>query len=361
MTRFTHAMAGLAAVVLFVAGAASGQEAPEPAPRPVVTEIVSADPTRERTFPGRIEAAHETRLAFQTIGRVAELTVERGDRVEQDEVLATLDRVSLREDLRSARAALDAAEAEADFAARSLERTTTLHERDIATDAQLERARANAEAKEAQVQSARAQLASAQEALSYGRLTAPADGVVLSVEVEQGSVVSAGATVLVLAALDSREAVIDVPSEYLSVLPDEAVFDVTAHAGMGEPVTARLRLVDPVAEQSLRSRRLRLALEDPPPAFRFGSLVTARYAGKGAPVMTLPRSAVVTDNGERFVWRITGDPRRVEKVAVQTGAGLADRVEVHDGLSVGDEIVVKGAHSLEDGQRVGPRYTELSE
>lgn len=344
------------ALVMRPAHAEEGAPAVEAGPRPVVSEIVSADPTRQRAFPGTIEAKHEAQLAFQTIGRIARLDVSPGELVAEGDVLAVLDRVSLQDDLRAAEAALASARAEAAFAEQSYSRTRALADRDIASQAVVEQAVANRNATAAQVAAAEADLAAAQDALTYGSLTAPMDGVVLSTAVEAGSVVSAGTTVLTLAELSGREAVIDVPSEFLALLPDDALFELRRHAGSEPPIHARLRLVEPVADDILRGRRLRLAIEGDETAFRIGSLVTARLAAETRPVMTLPRSAIAGSDGAPTVWRVsTGNGRKVHQVPVTLGVAIGPRIEIRDGIAPGDEIIVKGARSLEDGQTVGAR------
>ena len=55
----------------------------EEVPRPVISEIVTADPTRQRSFAGTIEAGSTSVLAFQTIGRVASIDVSEGDVVKR--------------------------------------------------------------------------------------------------------------------------------------------------------------------------------------------------------------------------------------------------------------------------------------
>ncbi len=324
-------------------------------PRPVVTEIVTADPTRERMFPGVIEAAHETDLAFQTIGRIATLNADPGDLVEAGQVLATLDRVSLQEDVTSAEAALSSARAASAFAEQSYSRTRALSDRDIATKADVERAEANRNASAAQVVAAEADLASANEALSYGSLSAPEAGVVLDAPVEQGMVVSAGTTVVTLADVKGREAVIDVPTEFLALLAPDAQFRLSGHEGVDDPVMAKLRLIEPVADDTLRGRRLRLAIEDDADRFRIGSLVSATYAAAGDEIITLPQSAITGPKDKPMVWRVTPDTRSVTGQPVTLGAVIGNRIEVMSGVSVGDEIIVKGANSLEDGQSVGER------
>ncbi|QPM88800.1 efflux RND transporter periplasmic adaptor subunit [Pseudooceanicola algae] len=338
--------------------AVAQEEVAAPMPRPVVTEIVSADPTRQRDFSGEIEAAHETELAFQTIGRMSELNVSPGDVVEKGAVLARLDRVSLQQDLDSAQAAVRSAQAQAEYARTSYSRARALSERDITTQEDVEAAKAGQDSANAQLLAAKASLAGAQEALSYATLIAPEAGVVLETPVEQGTVVSAGTTVVTLADQNDRDAVIDVPAEFIAVLPPDARFRLVGLENYEQAVEARLRLVEPVADDTTRGRTLRLTLDEAPSQFRLGSLVTATYIAGDKPLMTLPESALVDPDGAASVWRVTTEAdgtRHVASVAVTLGYRIASRVIVTEGVGPGDEIVVRGAHSLEEGQAVGHR------
>lgn len=96
--------------------------------------------------------------------------------------------------------------------------------------------------------SARADLARAEDAARFGTLTAPRDAIILSTEVESGATVSPGTGVVQIANTDGREAVIDVPLDFVAVLPAGSMFEVRHHAEGVPPVQARLRLVEPVAD-----------------------------------------------------------------------------------------------------------------
>ena len=330
-------------------------EAVQEARRPVISEIVTADPTRQRDFPGIVQAEVDVALAFQTSGRLATLEIEPGERVERGQALARLDQLTLEEDVAAARAGLEAAQAEADLAQQNLTRAQGLFSRGVTTEAQVEQAQAERDATAAQVEAARADLAQAEEVSQYGVLTSPQNGVVLSTDIETGTMVSAGTTILTLADPSRREATIDVPADFARVLPPEARF-LVSHASDGvRPVPAYLRLVEPLADPNLRTRRLRLTLDSPPADYRIGSLVTATYATDGAPLMSLPISAIIEVDGVRGVWRVTPETRSVEFVPIELGAETGNRVIVTQSINVGDEIVTRGVLSLDAGQVVGKR------
>lgn len=326
------------------------------APRPVISEIVSADRIGERIFPGVVEADHETQLAFQTIGRLAVLAVEAGDRVRSGDVLARLDRVTLEEDVAEAEASARAAQASADHAAQVVSRVEVLAERGIASTAQLEAARAGRDAAAAQAEAAQAQLDRAREALGHAVLLAPMDGIVTARHVEVGTVVAAGTPVLTLASERGREAVIDVPAEFAALMQPGTSFIAREHTeDSAAAVPATLRLIEPVANAQLRGRRLRLTLEGAGETLRIGSLVTASLVGSETAVMTLPDTALFADGEAAQVWRVDPASRAVARVDVAPGRRIGDRVEITQGIAEGDEIVVKGVHSLTEGQQVGER------
>lgn len=327
----------------------------EGVPRPVVSEIVTADPTRQRSFPGVIAAETQTVLAFQTLGRLATLPVAPGDTVSKGDVVATLDQVTLQEDVEAAEAAERAARAQADFAAQSLARVRELVRRDVASTAQLERAQAGADTATAQTAAAEADLARARDAARFGTLTAPSDGIILSTAAEVGAVLTSGSPVLTLAADGGREAVIDVPAEFLTLLPPDAGFEVRASQGAQRSIPARLRLIEPEAGASLRTRRLRLTMGAAPAEYRLGGLITATLAAGSAPVVTLPTVALAGETGAPVVWRVDPASRAVHAVPVTLGKTVGDRVVVMGGVAAGDEIVVRGANSLTEGQIVGAR------
>lgn len=329
--------------------------AQEAAPRPVVSEIVTADPTRQRSFAGLIEAETSAVLAFQTTGRIAVLPVVAGDRVTAGQVLASLDQVTLQEDVDAQTAALTSARVTADTAAQSLARVKELAARGVATSEALQFAEQNNDTAAAQVLAAEAGLMRAQDAASFATLTAPSDGVILSTQVKPGAVIGAGSPVLTLAALAGREAVLDVPSEFLTLLAPGTQFTIQARAPDAPPLTGTLRLIEPVADASVRSRRIRVTLPEAPPIYRIGSLISAELAATSAPAITLPLSAVTGTREAPMVWRIDLAGRAAHQVPVELGPVLGQRVVIASGIAAGDEIVVKGVHSLTEGQVLGER------
>ncbi|WP_321365214.1 efflux RND transporter periplasmic adaptor subunit [uncultured Celeribacter sp.] len=356
MKRIALSLCLCLASPLFAAGPVQTSEVVVDGVRPVVTEFISANPVEERQFSGVIRGEDVAALAFQTSGRLAAMNVEAGDRIKAGQGLATLDQITLAQDVTVAEAALSSAEAQAEFAQTQYDRVAALLARNVATTAQIEAARAARDAALAQAESARADLVRAREAAGYGQLIAPRDGIVLNTNVEPGTMISPGVSVMEIADPTGREAIIDVAESFAMIIPAHGRFTVYHRAEGVAPVEAELNVIEPVAETSLDTRRLRLILIDPPKDYRIGTLITASYNSDAAPVMTLPQSAILTQK-RPGVWRITteGEKRIAHFTPVTLGAEVGGRIVITEGLAEGDEIITHGVHGLEDGQEVGER------
>ena len=334
-------------------------QTPPPAPpRPVVSEILSPPSVTEaRSVPGVIAARTQVNLGFQTLGRLTERGVEIGDRVEQGQVLARLDPEDLTGNVRAAQAGLDAATVQLRTAEATAERVRALTRRNVASRAQLEQAEQALAAATAAAAQASSELLRAQDAEGFAEMTAPFAGVVSAVYENAGAVVEAGAPVVQISAEDEAEAVIDLPESALADLPPDPVLTVWQDSDQAGATNATIGRIDPLADSATRTRRLHLELEDAS-GFRLGALIRARLASDGNSRLTLPEAAIVMQDGAPHVWRVTRDGDGtgvVARVPVETGPVWQGRVPVSGAIAEGDEIVIRGVNSLDEGQQVGER------
>src|SRR5215467_6815928 len=131
----------LAVSALLLAGCQRETEASAPEIRPVRTVTVAKRDIGEVvSYTGRIEAEIETRLSFRIGGRMVARSVNVGDRVEPGQVVAKLEAHNELNALRSAEAAVTAAQAQFTEAQNNYERQKFLLARDVASRVQYERA-----------------------------------------------------------------------------------------------------------------------------------------------------------------------------------------------------------------------------
>ncbi|ALG90118.1 MAG: HlyD family secretion protein [Confluentimicrobium sp.] len=345
-------------LLIAIAGLLAGCKEDDPAalpPRPVVSEIVRTNQIEARDLTGTVAARVETDLGFQATGRIISRPVSIGDVVARGSVLAELDPDDLESARQAAAAGLSAAKVRLETARRASERTRALVARGVATVAQQESADSALSSAKAELERATAVLTKAEDALGFAVLRAPLDGVITDVLADAGAVVSAGQPVVRLAGTRDREAVVDLPESAVEALGDDAVFEVGLRGFRDIRTTARVTEIEPVADSATRTRQVHLELKEPPASMRLGVLVHVHLIGGGGALIAVPESAILSENGASYVWRVKRPEDRVERIAAEVSPLGDGRVRVHSGVDVGDEIVTRGVHSLEAGQRVGPR------
>jgi hypothetical protein len=116
------------------------------------------------------------------------------------------------------------------------------------------------------------------------------------------------------------------------------------------PVAAILREVAPQADPVLRTYAARFALPAAPGWAALGMTGTIRLAAEGAPVATLPASALHDRGQGPMVWKVEGS--RVVAVPVEVAHLGETRVALRGPLAEGDRVVALGPQLLDPASTV---------
>ena len=350
MRKLAITITGIFALTLATAGCKQETGTPEPV-RPVLTTVVEPTLPASTVTAGSVEPRYTTNIGFRVLGRLISRPVNVGDLVEEGEILAAIDPTTLELAVQSARAELSRNKARLANATATEERKRTLIASDSTTKASLDDAEYARAGAQASVARAQANLTKALEQLGYAQLKAEFAGVVTAVSADVGQVVSPGQTVVTVARPDVREAVVDVGPDFPVALQPGLSFTVSLQLLPAIKVEGRIREIAPEADDATRMRRIRIALIDPPASFRLGSTVTATLSKLHNEVLRVSASAVLTEDGDTFVWVVDLPASTVSlrKVALSAeGSGM----RVDAGLAAGTRIVTAGIHSLKQGQQV---------
>jgi len=344
----------LAAVpALLALAACQPAETPQPAARPVLSMVIEPAATAEASFVGVVSPRVSVTQAFRVGGTLVSRAAGVGDQVRADALLAELDATTLDLAVETARANLQAAEAQYANAAGAEGRLRALTASDVTTVASLEQAEQQSAAAQAGVVQARSRLTQATEQRSYASLVAPFDGIVTAVGAEPGAVVAAGQTILTIARTDSRDVVIDVPESFVQNLKVGTVFRVAPQLSPDTVVDGTLREIAPEADPVTRSWRLKIGVDDAPAQFWLGTTATASLAAASADtVIRVPETAIRHSAEASSVWVVDPAANVVNARPVELGAVADGQVEVLSGLTVGERIAIAGVNSLAEGQPV---------
>lgn len=323
-------------------------------PRPVLSVVVEPVPEATLTLPGTVNARIETEFGFRILGRIVARNVQVGDIVKKGDVLAAIDPLSLELAVRSSQSDLSNAQAQLANAVTNEQRQQTLFERQSAAKATFETAQQERATAQANVNKAQANLDKANEQVGYTQLLSEFDGVVTSTSAEVGQVVSAGQSVVTVARPEDRDAVIDVPEAAGALLKSGAVFDVSLQLDTTIHTKGLVREIAPEADDATRSRRTKLALQNPPEALRLGSVITASATPDEHPIIRLPSSAIRRDGSKTFVWVVDDKAGKVSsrEVTPEAGSVPGGTIVIAAGINAGERIVVAGVNQLKDGQAV---------
>jgi RND family efflux transporter MFP subunit len=326
---------------------------PPPGVRPVRTVTVERRAVADtQKLSGVIRAQDEVNLAFRLDGRMIERKVQVGDKVTPGQEIASLDPQNQQNALRSAEAALSAAQGQLTQARNTFDRQQALLGQGFTTRALYDQAQQALQSAQAQVDSTEAQLNSARDQLGYTALRADAGGVVTATGAEPGEVVHAGQMIVKIARQGGRDAVFDVPQLAFRIAPDDPQVRVTLTDDSSVTALGRVREVSPEADPATHTFSVKVGLIDPPAAMRLGATVTGALELSPAEQIEIPASALTEAAGKPAVWIVDPGARTVSLRAIEVARDDPASVVVAGGLQPGDIVVTAGAQSLRPGQNV---------
>jgi RND family efflux transporter MFP subunit len=325
-------------------------QAPEVRPVRTVT-VVKRDIGETVTYTGRIEAENETRLSFRIGGRMVGRRSNVGEQVEPGQLVARLEPQNELNALRSAQAAVSAAQAQFNEAQANYERQKFLLARDVASRVQYERAEQTRETARAQLDSAEAQLKIAQDQVSDTELKADAGGIVIGTAAEPGEVVQAGQLIIRVAPKGGRDAVFDVPGQVLRSAPHDPLVTVSLTEDPAVTTVGRVREVSPQADPVTRTFQVKVGLTDPPAAMRLGATVIGHVQLDSAPTIEIPATALTESDRRPAVWVIDPSSLTVSLRNVDVLRHNPATVAISSGLDTGEIVVTAGTQALHPGQK----------
>ncbi|HZR17212.1 MAG TPA: efflux RND transporter periplasmic adaptor subunit [Verrucomicrobiae bacterium] len=389
--KFVVAGIGLAVLVVGL-GSTAMLRKPKPIPAEKIVTAEKGDVARSVVARGKIEPLSKVDVKSKANGIIQALLVDVGDSVKEGQILAELDKADLQAQVREAKATLDAEKAnleaamaaeakarieaanpELEFARRDSERAEGLFKQKIASEQQLDDANrayevaknrqqlldAIARSAAAQVDQARARAAAAQaaldraeESLGYATIRAPFAGIVLTRPTEVGDAVSSilnlGSAATLIMTLG------DVSSVFIKGDVDEA--DI-GKASCGQRVRTKVesfpnesfegivKRIDPMGKDfnNVTTFEVRVTISNPQGKLRANMTANAEIVlEEHKDVLLVPEAAMVYDGDKKASVQLL-DPKAKpgwRKVPIKTGISNGQRTEVAEGIIAGDKLVL---------------------
>ena len=290
---------------------------------------------------GTIEVLDERKLAFSSSGRIDEIYVDEGDKVNKGDALARLDTSALELALTQAKVALVQAGVARDEAEYKLDQLSDVYH---ASHDRLKLAESALSAAEEQIEAAEQAVAEAQKQLDEATLTAPFGGVVASVDADEGDIISVAMTVVhlidpTIMELEAEVDEIDMPG----VKPGQrAIIDVDALPGVlleGEVVS-----ISPLSIETagVVVYEVKIGFDIPEDyGLRAGMSASADIViDERSNILLVPSRAIKQDSRGNPVVKVMVN-EKIEERPVVTGISDGFETEIVDGLNEGEVVVVE--------------------
>lgn len=316
---------------------------------------------------GTVEARHTYRIGPTLAGRVKRVDVQVGDRVSAGQVIGEMDAVDLFDRIRAQDAALkraqagvreaEARQAFAQAQSRRYDKLSALQatSEELAITRRQEREIAEAGLTAAQealagAQFERAALVAQRDSL---KLVAPVDGVVTLREAEPGTTVVAGQAVVELIEPASLWINLRLDQVNAGGLASALPAGIVLRSRSAETLPGHVLRVEPKADAVTEELLAKVVFEHPPePIPPIGELAEVTVALPAVPAaVVIPNAALRREAGEVGVWQVKAG--RLHFAPLTLGAtDLDGRVQVREGLTAGDEIVLYSERALSRDSRI---------
>jgi RND family efflux transporter MFP subunit len=363
----------------FVSGAAATEVRTAPA-RAIAGG--AAGPASVLDASGYVTARRQATVSSKITGKVVEVLIEEGMRVEQGQVLARLDPVDAeaqhalsQSQLAASRTQLQEARVQLELAEKTIARQRELLDRKLIAQSLFDQAESERDALRARVATAQRGVEVAQDASALAQIgidntvvRAPFAGVVTVKAAQPGEMISpisagGGFTrtgIGTIVDMESLEVQVDVNEAFIGRVKAGQPVQAVLNAYPEWKIPAEVIAIVPTADRGKATVKVRIALAEkderivPEMGVRVAFLDAAASTPSTAPDtpkgVLVPAAAIVSRDGSQIAFVVREDS--AERRELRLGRSLGDDREVTQGLAGGEVVVLDPPKDLIDGARV---------
>ena len=327
---------------------------------PVVT-VGTTSSSSQSTYPATIKGVQDVQISPKVQGFIRQINVKEGQTVSAGQVLFVLDNETYQAQVRQMQASVNTAQAACNTAKLSYENAKKLFDNNVIGDFELQSATNGYESAKDTLAQAQAGLASAKETLSFCYVKSPASGVMGTLPLKVGALVSA-ASVLTTVSNNSTMEV------YFSMTEKDALEMSKSGNGLSTLPEVKLQLADGtiynhggkvtkmsgVIDQATGTVQMIAVFQNPERLLKSGgsgSIVIPRTASEA---IVIPQSVVAEVQNKKFVY-VLRDSNRVAYTEITVDPqNDGNNYIVTSGLNVGDKYVTNGITKLSDQMEIVP-------
>jgi len=304
-------------------------------------------------FSGSLEPIWQADVAAKVDGRVEQLFVQEGDRVEEGAKLARLEQTDLSARMLGARGDYLDASTTLEKAERDLARYEKLFAEGAVSEALVDDYRFAVKNAHSKLDAARGDYDAAESSLAGSTVTTPHKGIVQKRYYQEGYYAKLGTALFNIADISELRAKINVPEGYISdiVMGGQVEFVIPSLTQGDNKVTGKVMRISPVADLPGRTFEVEVRISNADERLHGGVYADAEIVTRSKPnALVIPLSAVVMREDQRCVY-IVQDGKAIRRVLAIGYVGDSE-VEVLGGITEQDVIVIAGQNKLREGSAV---------
>jgi len=299
---------------------------------------------------GTMQPVNQATVKAKVSGDVRQITVREGDSVQAGQMLVRVDTADLDARVLERQGQLLSARAQLALAEKTNAMNQKLLKQNFISQNASDNAESSYEVAKGNLQASEAQLRVAQNALRDSVATAPLSGIVSKRHVQPGEKVAFDSPIVTVVDLRSMELQALVPSADIPELKPGMTVDLTVDGFADRKFTGRIERINPSTEAGTRAILVFVGIPNPALALRGGMFATGRIAlAAGAPVATLPATAVRTEAGQTFVWTIQDGKLAKRTILIGRRDDDAGRVELKTTLPANVKVLAGKFDNLKEG------------
>lgn len=341
-------------------------EAPSHAPSVVTQEATLEEVTNTASYPGSVTTVEMIELLPRIEGYLQKRLFEQGQLVQAGDLLFVIEPDQYEAVVMQKEADLAAAEATLAERTLNVDRMRILLEKKVVAKANVDQAESDYYNATANVKAAKAALIQAQLNLSYTKITAPITGRIGTTAFSPGDYLSPStSTLATIVQLDPIRVVFSIPEQvWLGIETQQE----RTSTDLNEWVTPKLKLSngtiyegagkiafsDNHIDTNTGSLAIYATFDNPHALLLPGQFVTVMLAlGQAREALMVPASAILFDKTGHYVMRVNAE-QKVEQQYVSIGIKQNNKIEITQGLSPHDQVIVEGLQKVAPGMQVSP-------
>jgi RND family efflux transporter MFP subunit len=294
-------------------------------------------------------------IAARASGYLKRWLVDIGSRVNKGDLLAEIDSPEIDQQLSQAIAAREQAAATLNLANSTMNRWEALRKKDAVSQQELDERRSAAAQMRANLAAADANVERLRQLQGFKRVVAPFAGVITKRNVDVGDLIDAGGgagrTLFVLSQTDPLRIYVNVPQSYAQNVKAGQQVSVTQAELQDRTFQGRVARTAGAIDTATRTMQIEVTLPNKGGVLMPGAYVQVQLPLEGATALTIPTTALMI-RGEGIRVALLDSEKRVQLRPVKIGRNYGPNVEILDGLTPADEVVLNPPDSLVDGDHV---------